>query len=207
MILESEGDIEVVGEADNGEAALAASRHHHPDIALMDIRMPVMDGLEATRRLLETDSRCQVIVLTTFDLDEYVFSALAAGASGFLLKSVTAEQLVASIRLVATGEALLAPSITKRLIEQHVDAVRRAPQRQGAFSSLTDREMEVLKLVATGLSNAEIAEKLHLSPTTVKSHVGRLLDKLDLRDRVQAVVFAYEAGLVSRVTPSTGSRN
>lgn len=197
MILEAEDDIEVVCEAGNGDAAVAASRRLHPDIVLMDIRMPVMDGLEATRRLLETDTRCRVIVLTTFDLDEYVFAALAAGASGFLLKNVTAEQLVASIRLVATGEALLAPSIIRRLIEHHAGAARRSRPDQGVLNSLTEREMEVLKLLARGLSNAEIAEKLHLSQTTVKSHVGRLLDKLDLRDRVQAVVLAYEAGLIS----------
>lgn len=201
MILEAEGDIEVVGEAENGQAAVAGSRRLHPDIVLMDIRMPVMDGVEATRRLLEADPRCRVIVLTTFDLDEYVFAAVAAGASGFLLKNVTAEQLVASIRLVAAGEALLAPSITRRLIEHHVEAVRRPAADQGRLISLSDREMGVLKLVARGLSNAEIAERLHLSRTTVKSHVGRLFDKLDLRDRVQAVVFAYEAGLIAPAAP------
>ncbi len=163
--------------------------------------MPGIDGLEATRRLLEADPRCRVIVLTTFDLDEHVFAAVAAGASGFLLKNVTAEQLVASIRLVATGEALLAPSITRRLIERHAGAIRRPPADRCAFDGLTDRELDVLKLVAGGLSNGEIAEKLHLSTTTVKSHVGRLLDKLDLRDRVQAVVFAYEAGLIAPAAP------
>ena len=197
LILESEDDIEVVGEADNGETAVGVCRRLHPDIVLMDIRMPVMDGLEATRRVLENDQRVRVIVLTTFDLDEYVYAAITAGAAGFLLKNVTAEQLVASIRLVATGEALLAPTITRRLIERHAGTNRRPAASQRALASLSGRELEVLKLVARGLSNAEIAGVLHLSQTTVKSHVGSLLDKLNLRDRVQAAVLAYETGLVA----------
>lgn len=196
MILGAEDDIEVVGEAENGGAAIALCRRVHPDIVLMDIRMPVMDGLDATRRVIEADPRSRVIVLTTFDLDEYVYSAVTAGASGFLLKNVTAEQLVASIRLIATGEALLAPTITRRLIERHAGTVRQPSASRSVLEDLTARELEVLKLVARGLSNAEIAEELHLGQTTVKSHVGRVFDKLGLRDRVQAVVFAYDAGLV-----------
>jgi DNA-binding NarL/FixJ family response regulator len=196
MILGSEEDIEVVGEADNGEAAVSAARRLRPDLVLMDVRMPVMNGLEATRRVLAGDAGCRVIVLTTFDLDEYVYAAVAAGASGFLLKNVTAEQLAASIRLVATGEALLAPSITRRLIERFARAQRRPAASHEALASLSARELEVLKLMARGLSNAELAEALHLGQTTVKSHVGRVLTKLDVRDRVQAVVLAYETGLV-----------
>lgn len=197
MILEAEDDLEVVAEAENGEVAVAACRRFHPDIVLMDIRMPVLDGLEATRRLLQADRQCRVIVLTTFDLDDYVFSAVAAGASGFLLKNVTAEQLTASIHLVAAGEALLAPTITRRLIERYAGVSRRPPDPLPSLQRLTAREAEVLKLVARGLNNAEIAQELHLGQTTVKSHVGSLLDKLDLRDRVQAVVLAYEAGLMA----------
>jgi DNA-binding NarL/FixJ family response regulator len=196
MILGGEDGIEVVGEAENGEAAVSAARRLRPDLVLMDVRMPVMNGLEATRRVLAGDAHCRVVVLTTFDLDEYVYAAVAAGASGFLLKNVTAEQLVASIRLVATGEALLAPTITRRLIERFAGAHRRPAASHAALASLSARELEVLKLVAGGLSNAEIAEALHLGQTTVKSHVARVLAKLDVRDRVQAVVLAYETGLV-----------
>jgi DNA-binding NarL/FixJ family response regulator len=196
MILEDEEDIEVVGEAENGEAALSAVRRLRPDIVLMDVRMPVMNGLEATRQILAREAVCRVIVLTTFDLDEYVYAAVAAGASGFLLKKVTAEQLAASIRLVATGEALLAPTITRRLIERFAAGAHRPAASHEALSSLSPRELEVLKLMARGLSNAELAEALHLGQTTVKSHVGRVLTKLDARDRVQAVVLAYETGLV-----------
>jgi DNA-binding NarL/FixJ family response regulator len=162
----------------------------------MDVRMPVMNGLEATRRVLAGDGGCRVIVLTTFDLDEYVYAAVAAGASGFLLKTVTAEQLVASIRLIVTGEALLAPSITRRLIERFAGDHRPPAASHEALASLSARELEVLKLMARGLSNAELAEALHLGETTIKSHVGRVLTKLDVRDRVQAVVLAYETGLV-----------
>ena len=198
MILGSEDGIEVVGEAENGEAAVSAARRLRPDLVLMDVRMPVMNGLEATRRVLAGDADCRVVVLTTFDLDEYVYAAVAAGASGFLLKNVTAEQLVASIRLVAAGDALLAPTITRRLIERFAGAHRRPAASHAALESLSARELEVLKLLAQGLSNAEIAESLHLGQTTVKSHVARVLTKLDVRDRVQAVVLAYETGLVER---------
>ncbi|HKA13264.1 MAG TPA: response regulator transcription factor [Candidatus Dormibacteraeota bacterium] len=200
MILQGEEDIEVVGEAENGQAAVSTSRRLRPDIVLMDIRMPVMNGLEATRLVLAGDSACRVIVLTTFDLDEYVYAAVAAGASGFLLKNVTAEQLAASIRLVATGEALLAPSITRRLVERFAGAHRRPAASHEALARLSARELDVLKLIARGLSNAEVAEALHLGQTTIKSHVGRVLTKLDVRDRVQAVVLAYETGLVERGT-------
>jgi DNA-binding NarL/FixJ family response regulator len=196
MILQGEEDIQVVGEAENGEAAVSAARRLRPDMLLMDVRMPVMNGLEATRRVLDADAACRVIVLTTFDLDEYVYAAVAAGASGFLLKNVTAEQLVASIRLVAAGEALLAPSITRRLIERFARDHRRPYASHEALASLSARELEVLKLMARGLSNAELAEALHLGGTTIKSHVGRVLTKLEVRDRLQAVVLAYETGMV-----------
>ena len=196
MILEAEADIEVVGEAENGEAAVSVVRRLRPDIVLMDVRMPVMNGLDAARRVLAGGAHCRVIMLTTFDLDDYVYAAVAAGASGFLLKNVTAEQLAASIRLVATGEALLAPSITRRLIARFASDQRRPPTPHGAVASLTARELEVLKLMARGLSNAELAEALYLGQTTVKSHVGRILTKLGVRDRVQAVVLAYESGLI-----------
>src|SRR5262249_4153227 len=196
MILQSEEDIEVVAEAENGEAAVSACRRWRPDIVLIDVRMPVMNGLEATRRVVGADSAQRVIVLTTFDLDEYVSAAVEAGASGFLLKNVTAEQLAASIRLVAAGEALLAPSITRRLIERFAAGRHRPAASHEALASLSARELEVLKLMARGLSNAEVAEALHLGQTTVKSHVGRVLTKLQVRDRVQAVVIAYQTGLV-----------
>jgi len=205
VILQSEDDFEVVAEAENGEAAVSACRRCRPDVVLMDVRMPVMNGLEATRRVLAAAPACRVIVLTTFDLDEYVYAAVAAGASGFLLKSVTAEQLAASIRLVAAGDALLAPSITRRLIERFAGDHRPPATAHEALASLSGRELEVLKLMARGLSNAELAEALHLGQTTVKSHVGRVLTKLDLRDRVQAVVFAYETGLVEPGTERSRS--
>ncbi len=196
LILESEDDFEVVGEAGDGRAAIDMVRSRRPDVVLMDVRMPVMDGVEATGRVVDDTTR--VIVVTTFDLDEYVFAALQNGASGFLLKDTPADQLVAAIRVVAEGEALLAPSITRRLIERFQTA---EPPPQPASSvaklaSLTDREAEVLTELARGLSNAEIAEKLFVSETTVKTHVGRVLTKLDVRDRVQAVVMAYESGVV-----------
>jgi DNA-binding NarL/FixJ family response regulator/class 3 adenylate cyclase len=198
MILEAEPDIEVVGEAADGGEAVAECRQSKPDVVLMDVRMPEIDGIEATRRLLaEDDTETKVVMLTTFDMDEYVYDALRAGASGFLLKDVPPEQLVAGIRAVASGDALLAPSVTRRVIEEFVrrppSSVRTLPAK---LEDLTARELEVLKLVARGLSNAEIATTLFVSDTTVKTHVAHVLMKLDLRDRVQAVVLAYESGLI-----------
>lgn len=197
LILEADDGIEVVGEASDGEEAVAIARRTRPDLVLLDVRMPRMDGLEAARRILADDSgHTRVIMLTTFDIDEYIFSALRIGASGFLLKDVTPEQLVASVKLVATGEALLAPSITRRLVERFALQVSNPGVTPPALDSLTAREREVLILMARGLSNSELAERLTLSEATVKTHVARVLDKLDLRDRVQAVVLAYEVGLV-----------
>jgi len=194
LILNSAG-IAVVAEAADGKEAVAATLSHRPDVVLMDIRMPEMDGLEATRRILAARADVRIIMLTTFDLDQYVYAALAAGASGFLLKDVSPEHLVAAVRLVRCGDALLAPSITRRLVERF--APRAAPAGGGDLSCLTPRELEVLGLVARGLSNAELAAALTLSEATVKTHVARILAKLRLRDRVQAVVLAYETGLVS----------
>ena len=199
MILESEPGIEIVGEASDGLEALEAAREHTPDVVLMDIRMPNLDGLEATRRLVgDGHSGLRVLMLTTFDLDEYVYEALRAGASGFLLKDTPPEQLVAAIQVIASGDALLSPTITKRVIEEFI---RRPPSTMeaalpAALGELTARELEVLGFMARGLSNAEIARDLFVSETTVKTHVARILMKLDLRDRVQAVVYAYENGLV-----------
>jgi DNA-binding NarL/FixJ family response regulator len=198
MILDAEPDIEVVGEAPDGEAVRLAERVR-ADVVLMDIRMPRMDGIEATKRLAgpNVQDPVRVLILTTFDLDEYVLSALRAGASGFLLKDVPPEDLVEAIRIVAAGDALLAPSVTRRLLDRFS---QRLPDpdagRPAALDNLTARELEVLGLVAKGMSNAEIAEHLVVSETTVKTHVGRVLAKLDLRDRVQAVVLAYETGIV-----------
>jgi DNA-binding NarL/FixJ family response regulator len=195
MILEAEDDLQVVGSAVDGLDALAAVDRLAPDVVLMDIRMPRMDGLEATRRILSGPSQSRVVVLTTFDLDEHVFDALAAGASGFLLKDAPAHQLVDAIRAAAAGDALLAPRVTRRLIAQFT---RSRPRRSPAIAvDLTARESEVWQLVAEGLSNAEIAERLVIGEATVKTHVARLLAKLGLRDRVQAVVLAYESGLVN----------
>jgi DNA-binding NarL/FixJ family response regulator len=196
MILESQEDIEIVGEAEDGAQAVTLARELAPDVVLMDIRMPGLDGLEATRRrLLDGPNGTHVLVLTTFDADEYVYEALKAGAAGFMLKSAPPARLVEAVRLVASGEALLAPTITRRLIE---DYVRRPPpgtRSPKELEQLTDRELEVLKLIARGLSNAEIAATLVVSQATIKTHVNRVLSKLDLRDRVQAVVLAYETGL------------
>jgi DNA-binding NarL/FixJ family response regulator len=198
MILDAEPDIEVVGEAENGSEAVALARSLEPDVVLMDIRMPEMDGIEATRRVVALTgcTAPRVLMLTTFDLDEYVYDALRAGASGFLLKDVPAEQLAAGVRRVAAGDALLAPSITRRLIEEFAAAPAAAEPPSG-LDELTPRELEVFKLLARGLSNAEIAEQLIVGETTVKTHVTRLLMKLGLRDRVQAVVLAYEFGVVT----------
>jgi DNA-binding NarL/FixJ family response regulator len=197
MILEAEEDMEVVGEAADGREAVAEARRLRPDVVLMDVRMPDVDGIEATRRLLGDGADAKVVMLTTFDMDEYVYDALRAGASGFLLKDVPPEQLVAGIRAVASGDALLAPSVTRRVIEEFVRrppaSVRTLPPKLG---DLTARELEVLKLIARGRSNAEIAKELFVSETTVKTHVAHVLMKLSLRDRVQGVVLAYECGLV-----------
>jgi DNA-binding NarL/FixJ family response regulator len=196
MILEAHDDFEVVGEAEDGTSAVGVVRSVAPDVVLMDIRMPGVDGLEATRQIVaDRRIRTHVLVLTTFDRDEYVYAALRAGASGFLLKSAPPARLVEAVRLVAGGEALLAPAITRRLIEEYVRGPRPGSQPD-ALAALTDREGEVLRLIAHGLSNAEIAAHLVVSDATVKTHVNRILSKLDLRDRVQAVVLAYETGLI-----------
>ena len=201
MILEAEPDIEVVGEAVNGEEAVTKAAALRPDVVLMDVRMPVMDGLEATSRVTALAAPPKVLVLTTFDLDDYVYEALRAGASGFLLKDATADDLVAAVRIVAAGEALLAPTVTRRLIEEFASQPRRDRPRPDQLASLTARELEVAKLIARGLSNGEIADTLVLAEQTVKTHVGRILTKLALRDRAQVVVTAYESGLV---TPGEG---
>jgi DNA-binding NarL/FixJ family response regulator len=200
MILEAEGDMSVAAEAGTGEEAVEAARRHTPDVVLMDIRMPGTDGIEATRQIVAAGSRARVLVLTTFDLDEYAFGALRAGASGFLLKDVRPAELVAAIRTVAAGDAVVAPRVTRRLLEEYarslpLTAAQRV-QRYPRLGDLTEREREVLVAVARGLSNAEIAASLYVSEATVKSHVGRILAKLGLRDRVQVVVLAYEAGLI-----------
>jgi len=200
MILEAEGDMSVAAEAGTGEEAVEAARRHTPDVVLMDIRMPGTDGIEATRQIVAAGSRARVLVLTTFDLDEYAFGALRAGASGFLLKDVRPAELVAAIRTVAAGDAVVAPRVTRRLLEEYarslpLTAAQRV-QRYPRLGDLTEREREVLVAVARGLSNAEIAASLYVSEATVKSHVGRILAKLGLRDRVQVVVLAYKAGLI-----------
>ncbi len=201
VILDSEPDIEVVGEAGDGRQAIEATRRHKPDVVLMDIRMPHLDGLEATRKIAtDLGEGPRVLILTTFDLDEYVYEALRSGASGFLLKDGPVDQLLSAVRVVARGDALLAPRITRRLIAEfsrrpHSGAL---PDR---LETLTGRELDVLKLVARGFSNAEIAEELYVAETTIRTHVGRVLTKLGLRDRVQAVVLAYEIGLVRPGAP------
>jgi len=198
MILAAEPDIEIVGEAATGAEAVALNRDLRPDVVLMDIRMPELDGIEATRRILAQnhEPKTSVLILTTFDLDEYVYDALRAGASGFLLKDVPAPQLAAAIRTVGEGDALLAPSITRRLIEEFT-APRTPSNTPPGLSELTPRELEVFRLLATGMSNGEIAAHLIVGETTVKTHVTRVLMKLGVRDRVQAVVLAYEAGIVN----------
>jgi DNA-binding NarL/FixJ family response regulator len=193
LLLSGEDDIEVVAEASNGLEAVEKAARFHPTVVLMDIRMPQLDGLEATRRILATDKTARILILTTFDLDEYVYEALRAGASGFVLKDDPPEQLLAAIRVVADGEALLSPAITKRVIKQFTRIPRPEPPRQ--LDELTERELDVFRLIARGLSNAEIARELYISDTTVKTHITHILMKLNLRDRVQAVVLAYETGL------------
>ena len=200
MILEAEGDLTVVGEAGHGDEAVDLARRHAPDVVLMDIRMPGTDGIEATRRIAAANAAVRVLALTTFDLDEYAFGALRAGASGFLLKDVRPAELVAAIRTVAAGDAVVSPRVTRRLLEEYAQVLPlsagQRTQRYPQLSALTEREHEVLVAVAQGLSNTEIAAALFVSEATVKSHFGRILAKLGLRDRVQVVVLAYEAGLV-----------
>jgi DNA-binding NarL/FixJ family response regulator len=193
LLLADEPDLEVVAEAGNGLEAVAQAARFHPNVILMDIRMPELDGLEATRRILAADASARILILTTFDLDDYVYQALRAGASGFVLKDDPPEQLIAAVRTVAGGEALLSPAITKRVIQHFTRLHRQAPPK--AVDTLTTREMEVFRLITRGLSNAEIGQELFISDTTVKTHVTRLLQKLDLRDRAQAIVLAYQTGL------------
>jgi DNA-binding NarL/FixJ family response regulator len=200
MVLEAQPDIEVVGEAGDGAQAVAMTRRLQPDVVLMDVRMPVLDGIQATRRILASGSAARILVLTTFDLDEYVYAALRAGASGFLLKDVPPADLLTAIRAVAAGDAVVAPSVTRRLLDAFADhlpdpSTGRSPTDE-RLRQLTDREQQVLVEVARGHSNSQIAEHLTVSEATVKTHVGRLLTKLGLRDRVQIVVFAYETGVV-----------
>jgi len=195
-ILGSKRDIEVVGEAENGAEAVALAERRRPDVILMDIRMPVLDGVEATRRLVADGTPARILVLTTFDLDEYVHAAIRAGASGFLLKDVTPAKLLEAIRIVAAGDALLAPSVTRRLLERFATTLPPGEASGDALAELTSRETEVLRLLAGGMSNAEIASELVVSEATVKTHISSVLRKLGLRDRVQAVIVAYESGLV-----------
>ncbi len=195
-ILEVQADIEVIGEAENGAEAVALAGRRSPDVILMDIRMPVLDGVEATRQLVRGGSPARILVLTTFDLDEYVHAAIRAGASGFLLKDVTPAKLLEAIRVVAAGDALLAPSVTRRLLERFASTLPQRDHSSATLADLTARETEVLRLLAGGLSNAEIAAELVVSEATVKTHISSLLRKLGLRDRVQAVILAYETGLV-----------
>jgi DNA-binding NarL/FixJ family response regulator len=204
LVLESQPDMSVVGEAGDGASAVTKVAELDPDVVLMDVRMPVLDGIDATRRIVRDHGRSRVLILTTFDLDEYAFAGLRAGASGFLLKNVPPDDLLSAIRAVASGDAVVAPRVTRRLLDAMAGSLPdRRPDRPGAWATaderldrLTEREREVLLQVAHGLSNAEIADVLSVSEATVKSHVGRVLNKLDLRDRVQAVVFAYQHGLV-----------
>jgi len=195
-LLQAEPDIDVVAEAADGEQAISAVRRFKPDVALLDIRMPNVDGLEATRRIVEDGSATRILILTTFDVDEYVYSGLRAGASGFLLKDASPEQLIAAIHVITEGEAVLAPSVTRRVVEAFARLPAPQDDLQAALGTLTTREREVLKLLATGRSNSELAETLVVSEATAKTHVRNVLAKLDLRDRVHAVVFAYECGLV-----------
>jgi DNA-binding NarL/FixJ family response regulator len=195
MILEGQPDLELVGEAADGLEAIDYVRELDPDVILMDVRMPNLDGVEATRRLTDANTRARILVLTTFDLDEYVHAAIRAGANGFLLKDVQPAELVAAIHVVAEGNAVFAPAATQRLLERFASASATADAKRN-LDHLTEREREILRLIASGLSNAELAERLHLSETTVKTHVSSMLRKLGVRDRVQAVIAAYDAGLV-----------
>ena len=200
MLLAGEQDMEIVAEASNGLEAVEKAARFHPTIVLMDIRMPELDGLEATRRILVADAEARILILTTFDLDEYVYEALRSGASGFVLKDEPPEQLLAAIRTVAAGDALLSPSVTMRVIKQFARKPRPAPPKE--FDELTSREQEVFRLIADGLSNVEIGQRLFISDTTVKTHITHILQKLGLRDRVQAVVLAYQTSLFETDAPS-----
>ena len=207
MVLEAREDMRVIGEADDGIQAVALAGHARPDVILMDIRMPNMDGVEATRRLVAAGNPARILILTTYDADEYVFEALRAGASGFLLKDIRPVELVEAIRVIARGEALLAPTVTRRLLDRFAHTLPAAGAvADPALASLTERETEVLALLATGLSNLELAERLFLTEATVKTHVSSILRKLGLRDRVQAVVLAYQAGLVRPDASVSGRR-
>jgi DNA-binding NarL/FixJ family response regulator len=199
VLLDAEDDIEVVGEADDGAEAIAVVRRTRPDVVLMDIRMPELDGIEATRRIVadEANASVRVLILTTFEVDEYVFEALRAGASGFLVKDTEPEELVRAVRVVTEGESLLSPGVTRRLVAEFVARPERATGSPPSLAVLTDREREVMALVAAGLSNDEIAEKLFVSPATARTHVSRAMVKLNARDRAQLVVAAYESGLVT----------
>ena len=194
MLLSGEEDIDVVAEARDGREAVEKAARFDPTVVLMDIRMPELDGLEATRRIIAADDSARILILTTFGLDEYIYEALSAGASGFVLKDDPPEQLIAAVRTVAAGEALLSPAVTKRVIKQFARAPRPEPPK--AINELTARERDILRLIAGGLSNAEIGEELYIGETTVKTHVTHILQKLGLRDRVQAVVMAYQTGLI-----------
>lgn len=210
LIVEGQSDMEVVGEAGDGVGAAQLARQLQPDVVLMDVRMPGSDGVEGTRRIQQSGTGVRVLILTTFDVDEYVYEAMKAGASGFLLKSTPPEVLVQAVRVVAAGDTLLAPSITRRLVESFVHRPPPGVDRPAALNALTERELDVFRAIADGLSNAEIASRLFLSEGTVKSHVNRLLAKLGLRDRVQAVIAAYESGLVQpgeRDWPTGGGRD
>nr|WP_277349157.1 MULTISPECIES: response regulator transcription factor [unclassified Streptomyces] len=202
MLLESQDDMTVVGEAANGTEAVREAAAHHPDVVLMDIRMPGLDGIEATRRIVATGARTRVLIITTFDLDEYAYDGLRAGASGFLVKDAQPEELLAGVRAVAAGDAVVAPSLTRRLLDTYIHHLPPSPgavaaeQDDPRLSALTEREREILTVIAQGWTNTEIAERLHLAESTVKTHVGRILAKTGTRDRVQAVILAYDTGLV-----------
>ena len=197
MLMEQHPDLTVVGEATHGAEAVRMTAELHPDVVLMDVRMPGMDGSEATRRIVSSGGRSRVLVMTTFDLDEYAYDALRAGASGFLLKDALPEELLAGVRAVAAGDAVISPGLTRKLIDAFTTRLPgHTPEQKRQLEALTEREIEVLTAVATGCSNAEVAEHLHLAETTVKSHVSRILAKIGARDRVQAVIFAYDVGLV-----------
>jgi DNA-binding NarL/FixJ family response regulator len=197
LILETRPDITVVGETEDGRQTVALAREQRPDVILMDVRMPVLDGIQATRQIVESDNPARILVLTTFDLDEYVYAAIRAGASGFLLKDVRPRDLIDAIRLVAEGNALLGPTVTRRLLDRFAEPRPSPALDEAAFATMTARELEILRLLAGGLSNAEIAARLFLGEATVKTHVSSILRKLGVRDRVQAVIVAFETGLVT----------